>query len=141
RFWHPLPEVDSRVDLRSGRAFRHGQLVQDREESKRALRFVNSENTLVIGVVVALLTGANAFQDLPPMRTYAGFLAAHGTLKAALLALQIGMTGAAAGVGSSFWYDLLGMLIQMRRTKAAVGAAAASSSKNQGSLDEVRRFH
>lgn len=135
RDWQPLSRgrygkaQPVRVDLRSGKAFK-GTLQEQKEvalapeELKGRMRAANAENTLLIGILLALTTGANAFKGLPAVQTYdsAGLMAQVAWL------MQICLTGAAAGIGSSFWYDLLGLLAEVRRTRAAVSAAQPEDS-------------
>lgn len=112
------------VNLRTGDAWRQGLPVTDKGLRRRLVRQVNSENTLFIGILLAAVTGANAFVGLPGMQTYAAWMPPWG--ERILLGLQIAMTGAAGGIGSSFWYDLLSLLIETRRLRSEVTPGAGA---------------
>jgi hypothetical protein len=81
-------------------------------------RGVHSINSLIVGVVVAGLTRSNAFGALT-----------HSTAQGVAEVAQIAMTGAAAGVGSSFWYDLLSLLMTVRQARQDAGAAQRASAE------------
>ena len=85
------------------------------EERRRVERAAHAENTMLIGVGLAFLTGANAFDGLAASQTM--------WVSGAWPYVQIGLTGAAAGVGSSFWYDMLRLLTEVRRAKEEVAKA------------------
>ena len=112
------------VNLRTGEAWRQNAPVSDKGLRQRLVRQVNSENTLFIGMLLAAITGANAFAGLPGMQTYAAWAPPWG--ERILLGLQIAMTGAAGGIGSSFWYDLLSLLIQTRRLRGELSPGAGA---------------
>jgi hypothetical protein len=76
-------------------------------------RAVLSVNSLFVGMALAFATQSNALRGI------------SGTTASGWHELaQILMTGAAAGVGSSFWYDLISLLIQVRETRKDMSAAA-----------------
>jgi hypothetical protein len=79
-------------------------------------RRVTGTTTFLIGVLLAFATQANAFTGLVK-------LPEHEVLNWIVFCGQIIMTGAAAGVGSSFWYDMLSLLIEIRKTKRQLAAA------------------
>lgn len=130
RDWQPLSflryrkEDSVRVDLSCGLAFRGRNPSPvtdiDPEELKGRLRTANAENTLLIGMGIALLCQANAFAQLPGFKVLAASGEAGSLWTSVALYAQICFTGAAAGVGSSFWYDLLGLLAEVRRTRASL---------------------
>ena len=126
RDWQPLRprfEVSQRrkksgniqVDLRTGQAYVEGQpaapVVMGDNAVDRLTRAANAENTLFIGLLVALLTGANAFQGTCGWPDLAQL---HFSFVA-----QVLLTGSASAVGSSFWYELLNALIEARRARSA----------------------
>ena len=81
-------------------------------------RDVNSINSLLVGMAVAGVTHSNAFGALT-----------HATATGFAAWAQIAMTGAAAGVGSSFWYDLISLLITVRQAKQDVASAQKTSAE------------
>lgn len=127
RDWQPLrprlkpgkKKPDSgnlQVDLRTGEAYLDsGQptlVALGGNEADRLTRAANAENTLFIGILLALVTGANAI------------LGTSGWPDLSKLTLsfvgQVLLTGAASAIGSSFWYELLNMLTEMRRARSAL---------------------
>ncbi len=97
---------------------------------KAHIQAVNSENTLLLGMVLALATGSNAFRDLLGPGLFSGYFA-HHPVHAYLWQLpQVLLTGAAAAIGSSFWYDMLGILMEVRRTKQSLALPVQEPGKD-----------
>lgn len=133
RNWQPLrPRMRSgrnpeeggnlQVDLRTGETYVDSTkqpvpIALGGNEVDRLTRAANSENTLFIGLLLALVSGANAFlgtsgwpdltQGGSPIRSTLTFVG------------QVLLTGAAAAIGSSFWYELLSVLTESRRVRSA----------------------
>ncbi|OJT24332.1 hypothetical protein BO221_14260 [Archangium sp. Cb G35] len=110
------------VDLRTGETYVDSTkqpvpIALGGNEVDRLTRAANSENTLFIGLLLALVSGANAFlgtsgwpdltQGGSPIRSTLTFVG------------QVLLTGAAAAIGSSFWYELLSVLTESRRVRSA----------------------
>ncbi|WNG47327.1 hypothetical protein F0U60_26760 [Archangium minus] len=134
RDWQPLrPRValgkrkkkagNIQIDLRTGEAYVDSKPVLPvslgSNEVDRLTRAANAENTLFIGILIALLTGANAFLGScgwPELsELHFSFVA------------QVLLTGAASAVGSSFWYELLNVLTEVRRTRSALASQMPSA--------------
>ncbi|QRK06418.1 hypothetical protein JQX13_40995 [Archangium violaceum] len=133
RDWQPLrPRValgkrkkqsgNIQVDLRTGEAYVDSKpllpVSLGSNEVDRLTRAANAENTLFIGILIALLTGANAFLGScgwPEL----------STLRFSFVA-QVLLTGAASSVGASFWYELLNVLTEVRRTRSVLAGQIPS---------------
>ncbi|HZH18164.1 MAG TPA: hypothetical protein VE057_27675 [Archangium sp.] len=110
------------VDLRTGETYVDSKqpvpISLGSNEVDRLTRAANAENSLFIGLVLALVSGANAFlgtcgwpdltQGGTPIRSTLSFLG------------QVLLTGAASAIGSSFWYELLSVLTEARRVRSAL---------------------
>lgn len=111
------------VDLRTGETYVDSTKQQvpvalGGNEVDRLTRAANAENTLFIGLLLALVSGANAFlgtcgwpdltQGGTPIRSTISFVG------------QVLLTGAASAIGSSFWYELLNVLTEARRVRSAL---------------------
>jgi hypothetical protein len=110
------------VDLRTGETYVDAKhpvpIALGGNEVDRLTRAANAENTLFIGLVLALVSGANAFlgtcgwpdltQGSSPIRSTLSFVG------------QVLLTGAASAIGSSFWYELLNVLTEARRVRSAL---------------------
>jgi hypothetical protein len=130
RDWQPLNRNRLRVDLRSGKLDREASkksradleaVDDDPAALRRVKRSAHAQNTIFIGILLALLTGANAFAELVPPFAFLGKLAFIQKV------FQVMLTGAAAGLGSSFWYDMLGVVTEIRRVKEQTSDAAAAT--------------
>jgi hypothetical protein len=132
-----------RVDLATGSVveMRNGQPdpVSSTELCRAHTKAVNSENTVFLGVLLAVLTGANALDGLPGVGQLKNVFPGWTGPGAYLLVLPgVLLTGAAAAVGSSFWYDLLGLLVEARRTKQALGSASRELSAPGADLSSLK---
>lgn len=111
------------IDLRTGEAYVDSKpmlpVALGGTEADRLTRAANSENTLFIGLVLALLTGANAFLGS------CGWPGAS-ELRFAFVA-QVLLTGAASAVGASFWHELLNLLTEARYALAARSDTSSAS--------------
>jgi hypothetical protein len=110
------------VDLRTGETYvdsKHpAPIALGGNEADRLTRAANAENSLFIGLLLALVSGANAFlgtcgwpdltQGGTPIRSTITFVG------------QVLLTGAASAIGSSFWYELLNVLTEARRVRSAL---------------------
>lgn len=111
------------VDLRTGETYVDSTkqpvpIALGGNEVDRLTRAANAENTLFIGLLLALVSGANAFlgtcgwpdltQGGTPIRSTLSFVG------------QVLLTGAASAIGSSFWYELLNVLTEARRVRSAL---------------------
>ncbi|HEX5744800.1 MAG TPA: hypothetical protein VFZ09_01075 [Archangium sp.] len=132
RNWQPLrPRMrfgkkeaggNLQVDLRTGDTYigsakQPVPIALGGDEVDRLTRTANSENTLFIGLLIALVSGANAFLGTCgwPNPTQSG-----SPIRATLTFVgQVLLTGAAAAIGASFWDELLGMLTESRRVRSA----------------------
>jgi hypothetical protein len=92
------------VDLLTNHVSIGGVPVTDPALRERMIGDANAENTVVIGIALALVAQINAFDGFIKGGAFAHFV-------------QMALTGSASAVGSSFWYDLLGILTQLRRAK------------------------
>ncbi|PTL85892.1 hypothetical protein [Vitiosangium sp. GDMCC 1.1324] len=106
------------IDLRTGEAYVDSKPVSPvalgSNEVDRLTRAAHSENTLFIGLILALLTGANAF-------TGSSGWPDVSELRFAFVA-QVLLTGAASAVGASFWYELLNWMTESRRARSALAS-------------------
>jgi hypothetical protein len=133
--WQPLQRWSGstpqglRVALDTKSVTHDGLPVVDPEARDRAVRNTTAANTLFVGVLLAFATRANAFSHLIPLESAPALTvrSPDALLYWASWTLQVAMTGAAAGIGSSFWYDLLSLLIEIRRTRSAVAQATKES--------------
>ncbi|MEP6763831.1 MAG: hypothetical protein ABJB66_05930 [Gemmatimonadaceae bacterium] len=103
-------------------AFDQNALRMTSDETRRIERTTHAANTAFIGMALAGLTGANAFSGLAMSGDSVGRFGSVWTVA------QILVTGAAAGIGSSFWYDLLRLVTEMRRAREVIAAPALSIS-------------
>jgi hypothetical protein len=111
------------IDLRTGEAYVDSKpmlpVALGGTEADRLSRAANAENTLFIGLLLALLTGANAFlgscgwPDVSELRF--AFVA------------QVLLTGAASAVGASFWHELLNLLTEARHALATRSDSPSTS--------------
>jgi stringent starvation protein B len=95
------------VDLRTGTAVAVSLdgtrvPVEDEHERRRHIEAANAANTLFIGIALAAVSHANAFEPFGDKLW---------------VPMGIVLTGAASSIGSSFWHDILGMLIEVRRLR------------------------
>lgn len=111
------------IDLRTGEAYVDSKpilpLALGGAEADRLTRAANAENTLFIGLMLALMTGANAFLGS------CGWPDAS-ELRFAFVA-QVLLTGAASAVGASFWHELLNLLTEARYALSMRSATAPTS--------------
>jgi hypothetical protein len=102
------------IDLRTGELYVDSKqpvpIALGGNEVDRLIRAANAENTLFIGVLLALVSGANAFL---------GTCGWPGLVTPSFVG-QVLLTGAASAVGASFWYELLNMLTEVRRGRSAL---------------------
>lgn len=94
--------------------------ILDKGLCKAQVQAVHSENTMFLGMLLAFASGCNAFEGLIGPGPFGGFFAQHAVLAYFWNLPQILLTGAAAAIGSSFWYDMLGILMEVRRTKQSL---------------------
>ncbi|AKJ03830.1 hypothetical protein ATI61_11679 [Archangium gephyra] len=139
RNWQPLrPRMRNKedggnlqVDLRTGETYVDSAkqpvpIALGGNEVDRLTRTANAENTLFIGLLLALVSGANAFlgtcgwpdftQGGTPIRSTLTFVG------------QVLLTGAASAIGSSFWDELLNLLTDSRRVRSAQAQQKSSDS-------------
>jgi hypothetical protein len=113
--------------------------VVDPNLRQAQLRAVNNENTLFLGMLVAILTGSNAFSGLPGTEALHQIVGLQGAGWNYVFGLPgMMMTGAAAAIGSSFWYDLLGLLIEIRRTRESVHTATTAMAAPGADLTALK---
>jgi hypothetical protein len=116
------------VDLRTGTVMeKQGKRdvgpVVDPERKRRHLKAANASTTFLVGILVAGLTGADA---VGPLLQDAWWKSLDvGAVKVAVTVFGIVATGAASGIGSSFWHDLLGMLIEVKRLRSSLADASS----------------
>lgn len=127
RDWQPLSWRRTKrvaspwVDLRTKRVVGPGGSEYRVSETERSslVRNANAENSVVAGVLLAVLLQVDALQGLVGLPAGPWGVAVHW--------LRILGTGLAAGIGSSFWYDLLKLLVAYRDARATPGAMPARS--------------
>jgi hypothetical protein len=124
---HVFRDADRpRVSLRTG-ALPRGAAeaasvdpVAARQLERRVTRSAHAENTVLIGATLAALSGANAFAAfMDPPRS--GGSVVWGSIQTWV---QILLSGAAAGLGSSFWYDMVRLLSEARRVRETLADAS-----------------
>lgn len=139
RNWQPLrPRFGKneagghlQVDLRTGETYVDSAkqpvpIALGGNEVERLARTANAENTLFVGLLLALVSGANAFQGTCgwPDLTQGG-----SPLRSTLTFVgQVLLTGAASAIGSSFWDELLGLLTDSRRVRSAQARQTSSDT-------------
>jgi hypothetical protein len=121
----PRTEHRPRINLRTGLlpdaggATGSADLAASKQLQRRVERSAHAENTVLIGATLAALSGANAFAAF--MGTPNG-TSVWGTFQTWI---QILLSGAAAGLGSSFWYDMVRLLTEARRVRETLADASA----------------
>lgn len=101
------------VDLRTQQVYAPdgSEIRVSEKERDRLLRAVQAENTALIGISLALVLRIDAFAPLAAA-------AEPGSWATTLASgVRVVATGLAAGIGSSFWYDLLKMLAAVRQAR------------------------